>query len=72
MSGLKVCVPVASLQVRNSLGLAEDEDDEAGGVNRSLARVWGKKLKLREKSYSRAELASLWALLQQEEYTFLR
>lgn len=72
MSGLKVCVPVVSLQVRNSLGLAEYEDDEEGGVNRSLARVWGKKLKLREKSYSRAELASLWALLQQEEYTFLR
>uniref|UniRef100_A0A3Q4HWQ0 Divergent protein kinase domain 1C n=1 Tax=Neolamprologus brichardi TaxID=32507 RepID=A0A3Q4HWQ0_NEOBR len=29
-------------------------------------------LKNREMSYSRAELASLWALLQQEEYTFLR
>uniref|UniRef100_A0A3Q4MY01 Divergent protein kinase domain 1C n=1 Tax=Neolamprologus brichardi TaxID=32507 RepID=A0A3Q4MY01_NEOBR len=54
-----------SPQVRNSLG--------GGGVNNSsLARLLGKKLKNREMSYSRAELASLWALLQQEEYTFLR
>lgn len=65
-----------SPQVRNSLGLAEENEDEdrgGGGVNNgSLARLLGKKLKNREKSYSRAELASLWALLQQEEYTFLR
>lgn len=59
--------------MRNSLGLPEeDEDEEGGGSNGSLARLWGKKLKHREKSYSRAELASLWSLLQQEEYTFLR
>ncbi|CAI5671175.1 unnamed protein product [Oreochromis niloticus] len=66
----------ATLEVRNSLGLAEENEDEdrgGGGVNNgSLARLLGKKLKNREKSYSRAELASLWALLQQEEYTFLR
>ncbi|KAF0028614.1 hypothetical protein F2P81_019701 [Scophthalmus maximus] len=63
----------ATLEVRNSLGLAdEDEDEDGGGGNSSLARLWGKKLKNQEKSYSRAELASLWALLQQEEYTFLR
>lgn len=64
-----------SPQVRNSLGLAEENEDEdrGGGVNNSsLARLLGKKLKNREMSYSRAELASLWALLQQEEYTFLR
>lgn len=63
----------ATLEVRNSLGLADENEDEGGGVNNSsLARLLGKKLKNREKSYSRAELASLWALLQQEEYTFLR
>ncbi|XP_051796373.1 divergent protein kinase domain 1C isoform X2 [Acanthochromis polyacanthus] len=70
----------ATLEVRNSLGLAgEDEDEDGGGGgggggggNGSLARLWGKKLKSRDKSISRAELASLWSLLQQEEYTFLR
>ncbi|XP_013770740.1 divergent protein kinase domain 1C isoform X1 [Pundamilia nyererei] len=65
----------ATLEVRNSLGLAEETEDadRGGGVNNSsLARLLGKKLKNREMSYSRAELASLWALLQQEEYTFLR
>ncbi|XP_028288986.1 divergent protein kinase domain 1C isoform X2 [Parambassis ranga] len=64
----------ATLEVRNSLGLAEDDEDEGGGGGNSssLARLWGKKLKNRDKSYSRAELASLWSLLQQEEYTFLR
>uniref|UniRef100_A0A3P8RXD4 Divergent protein kinase domain 1C n=1 Tax=Amphiprion percula TaxID=161767 RepID=A0A3P8RXD4_AMPPE len=40
-------------------------------VRNSLG-LWGKKLKSRDKSYSRAELASLWSLLQQEEFTFLR
>uniref|UniRef100_A0A672FL12 Divergent protein kinase domain 1C n=1 Tax=Salarias fasciatus TaxID=181472 RepID=A0A672FL12_SALFA len=43
-----------------------------GNSSGSLSRLWGKKLKKRDKSYSRAELASLWSLLQQEEYTFLR
>ncbi|XP_069033629.1 divergent protein kinase domain 1C [Embiotoca jacksoni] len=68
----------ATLEVRNSLGLAEEDEDEEGGGggggegNGSLARLWGMKLKSRDKSYSRAELASLWSLLQQEEYTFLR
>lgn len=37
-----------------------------------MAKLWGKKLKMRDTSYSRAELDSLWSLLQQEEYTFLR
>lgn len=55
------------------MGLSEDaEDEEGGGTNGSLAKLWGKKLKISEKSYSRVELASLWSLLQQEEYTFLR
>ncbi|XP_014826592.1 PREDICTED: protein FAM69C [Poecilia mexicana] len=61
----------ATLEVRNSLGLAEEEE-EGGGRNGSLSGLWGQNLKLREKSYSRADLGSLWALLQQEEYTFLR
>ncbi|XP_015260667.1 PREDICTED: protein FAM69C-like [Cyprinodon variegatus] len=63
----------ATMEVRNSLGLSEDgEDEEGGGGNSStLSRLWGKKLKIRERSYSRAELSSLWSLLQQEEYTFL-
>ncbi|KAM9839194.1 divergent protein kinase domain 1C isoform 2-T3 [Aulostomus maculatus] len=61
----------ATMEVRNSLGLAEEEE-EGGGGNSSLAKLWGIKLKHRDKSYSRAELASLWSLLQQEEYTFLR
>lgn len=66
----------ATLEVRNSLGLAEDgedeEQEEEGGNSSSLSRLWGEKLKIRERSYSRAELGSLWSLLQQEEYTFLR
>ncbi|KAM9332680.1 divergent protein kinase domain 1C [Pholidichthys leucotaenia] len=66
----------ATMEVRNSLGLAEDDEEEEGGrgaaSNGSLTRLWGQKLKTREQSYSRAELASLWSLLQQEEYTFLR
>ncbi|KAM6900421.1 divergent protein kinase domain 1C [Xenentodon cancila] len=65
----------ATLEVRNSLGLAEEAEDEEAGAQRhnsSLARLLEKKLKMREQTYSRAELASLWALLQQEEYTFLR
>ncbi|XP_029979348.1 divergent protein kinase domain 1C-like [Sphaeramia orbicularis] len=62
----------ATLEVRNSLGLAEDDEEEEGGGNSSLSRLWGKKLRSPDKTYSRAELASLWSLLQQEEYTFLR
>ncbi|XP_062847229.1 divergent protein kinase domain 1C [Trichomycterus rosablanca] len=55
----------ATLQIKNLLGL------EAGS-NLTLPRLWGQKLKEKSQVYSRAELASLWALLQQEEYTFLR
>ncbi|XP_059900816.1 divergent protein kinase domain 1C [Gadus macrocephalus] len=68
----------ATLEVRNSLGLVADEEGEVEGApgggerNSSLARLWGHRLRSRDKPYSRAELASLWALLQQEEYTFLR
>lgn len=55
----------ATLEIKNSLGLET-------GTNLTLPRLWGQKLKESERTYSRAELASLWALLQQEEYIFLR
>ncbi|XP_051970444.1 divergent protein kinase domain 1C [Xyrauchen texanus] len=55
----------ATLEIKNSLGLET-------GTNLTLPRLWGQRLKEEEWTYSRAELASLWALLQQEEYTFLR
>ncbi|XP_051542650.1 divergent protein kinase domain 1C isoform X2 [Myxocyprinus asiaticus] len=55
----------ATLEIKNSLGLET-------GTNLTLPRLWGQRLKEKEWTYSRAELASLWALLQQEEYTFLR
>lgn len=55
----------ATLEIKNSLGLET-------GNNLTLPRLWGQRLKESERMYSRAELASLWALLQQEEYTFLR
>lgn len=89
----------ATLEVRNSLGLTlEEEDEEALSANISLnnnpnihpnkvntehikanperANLSGSRLKApsldQSRLYSRAELSSLWALLQQEEYTFLR
>ncbi|XP_076014328.1 divergent protein kinase domain 1C [Genypterus blacodes] len=70
----------ATLEVRNSLGLADEDEEEeggeggggGGGANSSLAKLWGNKLKNKDKTYSRAELASFWSLLQQEEYTFLK
>ncbi|XP_021418754.1 divergent protein kinase domain 1C [Oncorhynchus mykiss] len=55
----------ATLEIRNSLGL------DMGG-NASLPPLWGQRLRERGRPYSRAELASLWSLLQQEEYVFLR
>lgn len=61
----------ATLEVRNSLGLTTTLEENPGNFS-SLARLWGAEPKNREKKYSRAELASLWSLLQQEEYTFLR
>ncbi|KAK5897690.1 hypothetical protein CgunFtcFv8_015172 [Champsocephalus gunnari] len=74
----------ATMEVRNSLGLTEEEEDEdgdgggggegrgRGGGKRNISRLWGEELRKRGRGYSRAELSSLWALLQQEEYTFLR
>ncbi|XP_026869090.2 divergent protein kinase domain 1C [Electrophorus electricus] len=55
----------ATLEIKNSLGLE-------AGTNLTLPQFWSESLREREQAYSRAELASLWALLQQEEYTFLR
>ncbi|XP_077411160.1 divergent protein kinase domain 1C isoform X2 [Vanacampus margaritifer] len=59
----------ATLEVRNWLGLAEDKDEDEGEDGASFL------IKLQssdKKVYSRAELTSLWSLLQQDEYTFLR
>ncbi|XP_028289827.1 divergent protein kinase domain 1C [Gouania willdenowi] len=59
----------ATLEVRNSLGLAENRED----VNSSsVFSLWENTRRTEGRSYSRAELASLWSLLQQEEYTFFR
>ncbi|XP_061821017.1 divergent protein kinase domain 1C isoform X5 [Nerophis lumbriciformis] len=58
--------------VRNWLGLPEEEGNDEGGVASSLSKLWNGRLRSKDKTYSRAELASLWSLLQQEEYTFLR
>ena len=55
----------ATLEIRNSLGLDISS-------NASLPPLWGQRLREHGQAYSRAELASLWSLLQQEEYTFLR
>ncbi|XP_010899226.1 divergent protein kinase domain 1C [Esox lucius] len=55
----------ATLEIRNSLGL-----DVA--LNASFPPIWAQRLRDRGRPYSRAELTSLWSLLQQEEYTFLR
>ncbi|XP_061614461.1 divergent protein kinase domain 1C isoform X3 [Phyllopteryx taeniolatus] len=52
----------ATLEVRSWLGLAEEE----GGAGSPL------KLRSSDKIYTRAELTSLWSLLQQDEYAFLR
>ncbi|KAM8822081.1 divergent protein kinase domain 1C isoform 4-T4 [Synchiropus picturatus] len=59
----------ATLEVRNSLGLGASLENP--GNLSSLAQLWGAEPSNRERMYSRAELASLWSLLQQEEYTFL-
>ncbi|KAJ0022600.1 hypothetical protein NQD34_014734 [Periophthalmus magnuspinnatus] len=64
----------ATLEVRSSLGLLEEEEEDLGDSglsNGSLWRVWDQRAD-RNRTYSRADLSSLWALLQQEEYTFLR
>ncbi|XP_077571384.1 divergent protein kinase domain 1C-like isoform X2 [Stigmatopora nigra] len=57
----------ATLEVRRWLGLAgEGEDDVEEGAHGSPASLPARKI------YSRAELTSMWSLLQQEEYAFLR
>ncbi|XP_077456626.1 divergent protein kinase domain 1C isoform X2 [Stigmatopora argus] len=57
----------ATSEVRRWLGLAEEEEeDEEEGAHGSPASLPARKI------YSRAELTSMWSLLQQEEYAFLR
>ncbi|XP_077364423.1 divergent protein kinase domain 1C isoform X2 [Festucalex cinctus] len=57
----------ATLEVRNWLGLAEEEDEDGEGGASFLINLQSSEKKV----YSRAELTSLWSLLQQDEYTFL-
>ncbi|XP_037135525.1 divergent protein kinase domain 1C isoform X2 [Syngnathus acus] len=61
----------ATMAVRSWLGLAEqqEEDDDNKGEEGASSLV---NLRSADKSYSRGELTSLWSLLQQDEYTFLR
>lgn len=62
----------ATLEVRSALGLVMEEEDDGEALNNgSLWTVWDQSPD-RNRTYSRADLSSLWALLQQEEYTFLR
>ncbi|MFT7813925.1 protein FAM69C-like [Arapaima gigas] len=55
----------ATLEMKSSLGLEVR--------NTTVHQLWGKRLRHRQqRALSHAELASLWSLLQQEEYTFFR
>ncbi|KAL4635392.1 hypothetical protein GN956_G14242 [Arapaima gigas] len=54
----------ATLEIKNSLGLEVR--------NATVPRLWSQELQQRSQPYSRAELASLWTLLQQEEYIFFK
>ncbi|KAL2085962.1 hypothetical protein ACEWY4_019282 [Coilia grayii] len=55
----------ATLEIKNSLGLETN-------INITLPQLWGQHVRDQGWGYTQAELASLWSLLQQEEYTFLR
>ncbi|MBN3302792.1 FA69C protein, partial [Amia calva] len=54
----------AAMEIKNSLGLELK--------NTTVPRLWTTELQERTVPYTRAELASMWALMQQEEYTFFR
>ncbi|XP_078253959.1 divergent protein kinase domain 1C isoform X4 [Rhinoraja longicauda] len=53
-----------ALEIKHSLGLEVK--------NVTVPQLWTKHLKDRRGSFSRAELASMWSLLQQEEYVFFQ
>eukprot|EP00062_Callorhinchus_milii_P017530 gi/632970019/ref/XP_007901410.1/ PREDICTED: protein FAM69C isoform X1 [Callorhinchus milii] len=53
-----------ALEVKRALGLEVK--------NTTVPQLWAKQLKDKRDSYSRAELASMWSLLQQEEYVLFR
>lgn len=53
-----------ALEIKHSLGLEVK--------NVTAPQLWTKHLKDRRGSFSRAELASMWSLLQQEEYVFFQ
>ncbi|XP_064186963.1 divergent protein kinase domain 1C [Anguilla rostrata] len=54
----------AMLEIKSSLGLEVR--------NTTVPQLWSQRLRERGRPYSRAELASLWSLLQQEEYAFFK
>uniref|UniRef100_A0AAV2L802 FAM69 N-terminal domain-containing protein n=1 Tax=Knipowitschia caucasica TaxID=637954 RepID=A0AAV2L802_KNICA len=59
----------ATMEVRSSLGLLEEDGERL--QNGSVWAEWQQRADP-NRTYTRAELSSLWALLQQEEYTFFR
>ncbi|XP_023656065.1 divergent protein kinase domain 1C [Paramormyrops kingsleyae] len=54
----------ATLEIKNSMGLEVRST--------AVPRLWSQQMSQGSHPYSRAELASLWSLLQQEEYTFFK
>ncbi|XP_058878522.1 divergent protein kinase domain 1C-like isoform X2 [Acipenser ruthenus] len=54
----------AALEIKNLLGLEL--------INTTVPKLWTKHLQGRVEPYSKAELATMWSLLQQEEYTFFK
>ncbi|KAG2458451.1 divergent protein kinase domain 1C [Polypterus senegalus] len=55
---------LAMLQIKNSLGLELK--------NTTIPTIWAKYLQGRAEPFSQAELATMWSLLQQEEYMFFK
>lgn len=54
----------AALEIKNLLGLEL--------IDTTVPKLWTKHLQGRVEPYSKAELATMWSLLQQEEYTFFK
>ncbi|XP_051910793.1 divergent protein kinase domain 1C isoform X2 [Hippocampus zosterae] len=60
----------ATVEVRRWLGLTEEGEDDNDKRQEEASSLVN--LSTSDKVYSRGELTSLWSLLQQDEYTFLR
>ncbi|XP_041103799.1 divergent protein kinase domain 1C-like isoform X2 [Polyodon spathula] len=54
----------AALEIKNLLGLELE--------NTTMPKLWSKHLQGRVEPYSKAEMVTMWSLLQQEEYTFFK